>query len=275
MAFFGGWTRRRGCIGLKCRDVLNGACMCPGEISRLAWRYPGPLKTGRFTRTTRHSRLFLFFLLAFLFLIPLTPELRAAEVTLAWDPNPEPSVQGYRVYYGISSGFYTGVVDVGNRTDCVITGLEPGTTYYFACTAYSATGDESNFSGEIVYSTQGGSAGSSSGSNTVVTKCFIATAAYGSGLAPEVVTLREFRDRWMLTNRPGRAFVEWYYRVSPAIAAVIAEHESLRAAVRWGLTPLILGVKYPMASIAMALLLPAAIIAVRRCRRRQVDNLTG
>ena len=109
-------------------------------------------------KTTRHSlpHLFLFVLIVFSLIFASTLEVRAAEVTLAWDPNPEPSVQGYRVYYGKASGFYTNVLDVGNRTDCVIPGLDAGTTYFFACTAYSATGDESNFSGEIVYATDGG-----------------------------------------------------------------------------------------------------------------------
>ena len=197
--------------------------------------------------------------------------MRAAEVTLAWDPNPEPSVQGYRVYFGKASGFYTNVLDVGNRTDCVIPGLDAGTTYFFACTAYSATGDESNFSGEIVYATDGGSSGSSDSSDSRVTaKCFIATAAYGSGLAPEVLTLREFRDRYLLTNGPGQAFVEWYYRVSPPAAAFIAEHESLKTAVRWGLTPVVCAVKYPSATLAMILLIPAAVIV--RKRAKSVEN---
>ena len=219
-------------------------------------------------KTTRHSllHLFLFVLLVFSIIFASTPEVRAAEVTLAWDPNPEPSIQGYRVYYGKASGFYTNVFDAGNRTDCVIPGLDAGTTYFFACTAYSATGDESDFSGEIVYATEGGSSGSSG--SWASERCFIATAAYESGLAPEVVTLREFRDRYLLTNGPGQALVEWYYRVSPNAAAYIAEHESLRTAVRWGLAPVVYGVKYPAAALALVLLLPAGVIVRKRAKKR-------
>ncbi|MEK7285672.1 MAG: CFI-box-CTERM domain-containing protein, partial [Nitrospirota bacterium] len=42
--------------------------------------------------------------------------------------------------------------------------------------------------------------------------CFIATAAYGSYLDPHVQVLRNFRDRHLLTNRPGQIFVHFYYQ---------------------------------------------------------------
>ena len=100
-------------------------------------------------------------------------------------------------------------------------------------------------------------------------RCFIATAAFGSGLAPEVLTLREFRDRYLLTNGPGQAFVDWYYRVSPPAAAFIAEHESLKTAVRWGLTPVVCAVKYPAAALAMILLIPAVVIVRKREKKCQ------
>lgn len=62
--------------------------------------------------------------------------------------------------------------------------------------------------------------------------CFIATAAYGSPDAPEVLGLRRFRDRHLLPNPLGAAFVRMYYRVSPPFARLIARKPRLRAAVR-------------------------------------------
>jgi len=69
--------------------------------------------------------------------------------------------------------------------------------------------------------------------------CFIATAAYGSPLAPQVQLLREFRDRYLLPNPVGKAFVAFYYRVSPPVAKFIAGSETLRAIVRIGLVPVL------------------------------------
>jgi hypothetical protein len=62
--------------------------------------------------------------------------------------------------------------------------------------------------------------------------CFIATAAYGTPLAAELSTLREFRDTRLLTNSLGRAFVDTYYRLSPPAADFIATHPAYRAAAR-------------------------------------------
>ena len=204
----------------------------------------------------RRRRSLTLFLLVSLLVFGSAFDAAAASIRLAWDPSPEPLVTGYRLYYGRSSGVYTVVVDAGNRTDYTVTGLDAGLTYYFTATAYTGTGDESTFSNETSYTLPGGTPATTSGSSSSGGGCFIATAAWGSGLAPEVLTLREFRDRYLLTNGPGQAFVEWYYRVSPPAAAFIAEHESLKTAVRWGLTPVVYGVKYPVAALALAILFP-------------------
>jgi YVTN family beta-propeller protein len=69
--------------------------------------------------------------------------------------------------------------------------------------------------------------------------CFIATAAYGSYLAPHVMTLRHFRDAFLKTNNVGRSFVNAYYKYSPPIADYIAGHDGLRFVVKIGLAPLV------------------------------------
>jgi len=78
------------------------------------------------------------------------PAASASTVTLAWNANPEPGVEGYILYYGTTSPGYLYSVDVGNSTSCTISGVEPGTVYYFAATAYNTSG-ESEFSEEISY----------------------------------------------------------------------------------------------------------------------------
>ena len=87
--------------------------------------------------------------------------------------------------------------------------------------------------------------GSGSSGSGVGSGCFIATAAYGSYLHPHVHALRNFRDKYLLTNAPGRAFVAIYYRLSPPVADVISRHETLRLLVRLLLTPIVCAFSNP------------------------------
>jgi len=99
--------------------------------------------------------------------------------------------------------------------------------------------------------------------------CFIATAAFGSYLEPHVKVLRNFRDRSLLTNTLGRAFVKFYYKNSPPIADVIRKHASLKYATRLALFPLIYTVEYPY--LMAVLLIIAAGIGLAYKRRRKIQ----
>jgi hypothetical protein len=72
-----------------------------------------------------------------------------------------------------------------------------------------------------------------------VSPCFVATAAYGTPLAAEISALRRLRDRHLASHGLGRMFVAGYNELGPQLAAFIREHESLRAATRVALEPLV------------------------------------
>lgn len=69
--------------------------------------------------------------------------------------------------------------------------------------------------------------------------CFIATAAFGSQMASEVNTFREFRNKYLLTNVFGTHFVKAYYQFGPPVAEFIAQSEGLRMVSRGLLWPLL------------------------------------
>ncbi len=80
----------------------------------------------------------------------------AYDVTLVWEPpltnadgTPLNDLAGYRVYYGTTSRGYSSATDVGRTTSSNIGGLFYGVAYYFAVTAYDASGNESQFSNEV------------------------------------------------------------------------------------------------------------------------------
>lgn len=74
----------------------------------------------------------------------------AVDVLLGWDANTDPTVAGYKIYYGLASRTYETPIDAGNVTELKLTGLPDGKTAYFAVTAYDKDKNESAFSTELV-----------------------------------------------------------------------------------------------------------------------------
>jgi len=73
--------------------------------------------------------------------------------------------------------------------------------------------------------------------------CLIATAAFGSEMAPQVQLLREIRDNTVLQTESGTSFMtgfsQFYYSFSPAIADYERENPAFKEAVKLTLTPLL------------------------------------
>lgn len=73
--------------------------------------------------------------------------------------------------------------------------------------------------------------------------CFIATASYGSKLAPQVQMLREIRDNTLLNTESGKIFMNGfntvYYSFSPQVAQLENENPLFKEAVKLFITPMI------------------------------------
>ena len=73
--------------------------------------------------------------------------------------------------------------------------------------------------------------------------CLIATATFGSELAPQVQYLRELRDNTILQTESGTSFMtgfnHFYYSFSPAVADYERENPTFKEAVKITLTPLL------------------------------------
>jgi Fibronectin type III domain len=184
-------------------------------------------------------QLMLLFLLCFCVVSPLY----AMDITLRWAPNDEPDLAGYKVFYREEGQSYNFNVPCWESTEaeCTVYDLDETKTYYFVVRAFDSEGNTSNNSNEVALKAgtavnsadNGASTGGGGGG------CFIATAAYGSLLEPHVRLLCQFRDRFLLTNGPGKIFVTYYYEYSPPAANFISKHAVLRALVCVFLLPLV------------------------------------
>jgi len=189
---------------------------------------------------------------------PTDPAVTLSTKSLTWQPSS--GAVSYNIYKNGSSLPIISIVETNDLPPTITDStMQPSDIY--AITAVDGNGNESQ-SVTVSAPADGGSGGS--GQNQY---CFIATAAYGSYLDPHVEVLRTFRDRYLLTNAPGRAFVTFYYHVSPPMADFIRRHEELRILTRWTLSPAVLIIQYPVLFALMSALLAILIMFTAERRR--------
>jgi len=120
--------------------------------------------------------------------------------------------------------------------------------------------------------------------------CLIATAAFGSEMAPQVQFLREIRDNTVLQTQSGSTFMtgfnQLYYSFSPAIADYERENSAFKETVKIAITPMLTslailnyvdidseeemlgyGIGIILLNIGMYFIAPAAIIFKIRNRK--------
>ena len=154
------------------------------------------------------SALFCLLVFTVLLIISLYPSPSLAKtVTLGWDPNPEPDLDGYVVYRNVGSPGppykYSDTLPEDELADplnpiITLTGLSDKKEYYIAVTAYDTQGNESDFSDDVCVeivnsvinncsaslSPNGGSSKSGGGGGG---GCFISSAADESHGLPAII----------------------------------------------------------------------------------------
>ena len=121
--------------------------------------------------------------------------------------------------------------------------------------------------------------------------CLIATAAFGSEIAPQIQLLRELRDNTILQTKSGSAFMagfnQFYYSFSPVVADYERENSMFKEAVKLSLTPMLTslailnyvdidteeemlgyGIGVILLNIGMYFVAPAAVIIAIKNRRK-------
>ena len=118
----------------------------------------------------------------------------------------------------------------GTLASVTISNLKPATQYSAAVRAVEPCGQVSPIA-SVTFTTP-------SMKFTQLSGCFVATAAWGSALAPDVDAMRKVRDRLRSRSTMFAVATDLYYRSGPAAAEVLRRSDTARALVRRLLGPI-------------------------------------
>lgn len=163
-----------------------------------------------------------------------------------------------------------------------IRSLENDVTYCFALANMDQTGNITYFPDQTILGTATKVCATPSQVVGLLDdkSCFITTATYGSQMAPEVQTFREFRNKYLLTNSAGKAFVKAYYKFGPEAAEWISHSEALKTLSLLGLWPILMFVKLSLflgiiPAVLLALLGTALLATLTKWAFRHRQSLKG
>jgi hypothetical protein len=151
-------------------------------------------------------------------------------------------VDGYEVRYRIGSFASDAEFEAGDPGPFVqpgtpgaagtltVSNLKPGLTYVVGIRSLDACAQQSGVA-TVSFLTP-------AQKFTQLSGCFVATAAYGSALEPEVAALRRARDRLRAASPLFATAAELYYRSGPAAAAVVGESSLAKGVARRVIGPL-------------------------------------
>jgi hypothetical protein len=98
------------------------------------------------------------------------PVMGGASAQLAWTASLDPSVAGYYVVWGLTSGDYTSTNSYpATQTSATVSGLQANATYYFNLAAFNSAGVASPYAGEVSFTTGAASTSTNETPNNTTT----------------------------------------------------------------------------------------------------------
>lgn len=172
-------------------------------------------------------------------------------MTVAWDRTGDDGTAGEAAGYEVrvragspitAGNFYDSMpvsspieIDGDGNPTVALSGLLPETDYYVGVRAFDNCFNRGQLATVMITTLEREVA--------EVDWCFIATAAYGSRMANDVASLRQFRDALLEGSVLGQLVVSSYYTFGPAVSGVVGESDLLRATARAALAPVVRAVR--------------------------------